>query len=88
MQKPKRFSNIKHHYDVFYVGYGEGCYAKNYRREFVGSTWAVSPEKACSNVRYRLRDDKYPHGGYSYDVMGDSAGMGSVSFSFEAVRTD
>ena len=76
----------KKHYNVYYVGKGDGCYAENYKRIYIGDTWAESSKKACSNVRYRLRDKNNPNGGYSTDIMGDSQGMGYVEFSFEAIE--
>ena len=88
MEKPKGFKSNKKHYAVYYVGHGDGCYAKDYCNVFLGETWAVSPEKACSNVRYRMRDDKYPHGGYGYDSIGDRCEEGSVFFEFEARLID
>ena len=84
MEKPKGFDNSKKHYAVYYVGTGHGVYAHDYMRKFVGETWATSPEKACNNVRYRQRDGKNPHGGYSYDVLGDYAEEGTVDFYYEA----
>ena len=46
---------IKRKYKVFLVGRGEGCYAKDFYRGLLGETWAVSPAKAISNIKYRLR---------------------------------
>ena len=75
-------------YNVYRIGEGSGCYAKNYCREFVGQTRAVSASQACNNVRYRNRNRKNPHGGYAESVFGDSLGMGEVVFSYEAVEVD
>lgn len=88
MNKPNGFSSGKHHFDVYYVGKGEGCYAKEYCREYIGSTYATSAAQACSNVRYRNRTKEQPNGGYSHEILGDSMDMGFVIFSYEAVQTD
>lgn len=71
---------IKRKYKVFLVGHGEGCYAKDFYRGLVGETWAVSPAKAISNIKYRLRQqgDRLP------DDLGDSQDMGYVHFELEA----
>ena len=77
---------MKRHYEVYYIGKGTGCYAEKYKKIFLGETWAVSPEKACSNVRYRNRDKKHPNGGYSCDILGDCLDDGEVLFTYEAVE--
>lgn len=77
---------MKKHYEVYYVGRGFGCYAKDYQKTYLGDTWAVSPEKACNNVRYRYRDKNHPNGGYSYDILGDCLDEGEVLFTYEAVE--
>ena len=71
---------IKHKYNVYLVGRGHGCYAAEVRRTFMGETWAVSPAKAISNIKYRLRQqgDRLP------DDLGDSQDMGYVHFELEA----
>ena len=58
-----------------------GCYASEYYRETLGETWAVSAEKAISNIRYRLRQK----GELLPDDLGDSEGMGFVHYTLEAV---
>lgn len=68
-------------YKVYLVGQGHGCYASEYWREDLGETWAVSPEKAISNIRYRLRQK----GELLPDDLGDSEGMGFVHYELEAV---
>ena len=73
--------NQKRRYDVFLVGHGTGCYAKEYYRERLGGTWAVSEEKAISNIRYRLRQS----GELLPDDLGDAEGMGFVHYDLEAV---
>lgn len=71
----------KQKYKVYLIGTGHGCYAEEYYRENLGSTWAVSPEKAISNIRYRLRQT----GELLPDDLGDSEGLGFVHYSLEAV---
>ena len=71
----------KRKYEVYLVGHGTGCYASEYYREALGETWAVSPEKAISNIRYRLRQK----GELLPDDLGDSEGMGFVHYTLEAV---
>ena len=68
-------------YRVYLVGHGHGCYAEEYCREDLGSTWAVSPAKAISNIKYRLRQA----GELLPDDLGDSEGLGFVHYSMEAV---
>lgn len=65
---------------VYLVGHGSGCYAKEYRREFMGQTLAVSAGKAISNIMYRLRQ----RGEYLPDDLEDSMGMGYVHYELEA----
>lgn len=75
----------KRQYNVFLVGRGSGCYAENYRREFIGTTMAVSAKQACNNVRFReMKDKKNPNGGYSMWVLGDYADEGDVIYTYEA----
>ena len=71
----------KSKYHVYLVGHGTGCYASEYYRESLGETWAVSPSKAVSNIRYRLRQA----GELLPDDLGDSEGMGFVHYELEAV---
>jgi len=71
----------KRKFTVYLVGHGSGCYAKEYRRELIGSTWATSAAKAVSNIKYRLRQK----GEYLPDDLGDSEGMGFVHYELEAV---
>lgn len=71
----------KSKYHVYLVGHGHGCYASEYYRESLGETWAVSPSKAVSNIRYRLRQA----GELLPDDLGDSEGMGFVHYELEAV---
>ena len=68
-------------YRVYLVAHGHGCYAENYYREDLGSTWAVSPERAISNIRYRYRQA----GVILPCHLGDSEGLGFVHYSLEAV---
>lgn len=71
----------KQKYKVYLVGTGHGCYTEDYYREDLGSTWAVSPEKAISNIKYRLRQARE----LLPDDLGDSEGLGFVHYSLEAV---
>lgn len=71
----------KRKYEVYLVGHGHGCYAKEYRREFMGETWATSAAKAISNIRYRMR----LNGEYMPDDLGDAYDMGYVHYELEAV---
>ena len=69
-------------YNVYRVGTGYGCYARNYRRDFIGSTWAVSDKRACSQVRYRETQK------YNFNLLEplyDSHDMGYVTFHLEAL---
>ena len=87
MKKPKDFDKRQKQrkkYAVYYVGTGEGCYAKEYKKIYLGDTWAVSKEEAESNVRFRYRDEKHPNGGYSYDILGDRLDEGTVFFEYKA----
>lgn len=73
MKKPRQ------KYDVYLVGTGYGCYATNYRKVFLGSTFAVSEAQACNNVRHRC-------GGYSaseFDI-GDYLEEGYVEYNYKA----
>lgn len=79
MTKPKQ------KYHVYRVGIGEGCYARNYRRDFVGFTWAVSEKQARSLVRYRvLHNEKFD----LIAPMYDSRDEGMVNFHLEAVPAE
>jgi len=71
----------KHKYEVYLIGRGTGCYAEEYYKEPLGETWAVSPEKAIANIKYRLRQK----GELLPDDLGDSEGMGYVHYELEAV---
>lgn len=75
-------------YDVYLVGHGVGCYAENYCREYVGSTYAVSPKQACSRVRYQNRTREKPHGGYATQSIGDYADEGTVIYTYEAILAE
>lgn len=74
-------ANEKHKFTVYLVGRGTGCYASEYRRELMGSTWATSAAKAVSNIKYRMRKN----GERLPDDLGDSEGMGFVHYELEAV---
>lgn len=71
----------KQKYHVYRVGIGWGCYAVNYKKDFIGQTYAVSPAQACSQVRYRLMKD----GQYLENYQGDSMDLGGVQFRLQAV---
>lgn len=88
MEKKVKEKKPKKHYAVYYVGKGEGVYAKDYQRTYLGDTWAVSKAQAENQVRYRFRDEKRPNGGYSVDYLGDCLDEGSVIFTYEAVEIE
>lgn len=70
----------KRHYEVYLVGHGSGCYAKNYNKFLMGETWAISKNQAVNNIRYRIHRD----GQELPDGIGDSEGMGCVVYVLEA----
>ena len=76
----------KRRYEVYLVGTGYGVYAKDYCREFCGTTWAVSEKQAINNVRYQQRTNDNPYGGPSEWAMGDILDEGYVDFRYEAVQ--
>ena len=79
MRQPKR------EYEVYLVGTGTGVYAKEYCREYMGTTWAVSANQAINYVRYRNRNKNNPYGGpVSWD-QGDILGEGTVHYTYEAI---
>lgn len=91
LKKPKNWDKIKlpkymrlKHYNVFYEGHGIGCYAENYQDTFLGDIWALSEADACNKMRYSLKDEEHPNGGYSRDVLGDICGEGMVEFEYKA----
>ena len=73
---------IKHKYNVYLVGLGNGCYAHEYYKEFMGETWAVSDKQAANNIHYRLRwaGQRLP------DTQVDSQGLGRVVYVLKAER--
>lgn len=74
--------NNNHKYHVYRVGTGYGCFAKDYRRDFLGTTWAVSEKQACNRIRYRVLHQNH------FDVvstMYDSDDQGYVKWHLEAV---
>lgn len=71
-------------WNVYIVGKGEGVYRKDYCREFVGQTWAVSEAQACSNVRFQMRTKDHPYGGPSEWTISDYASEGMVDLHYEA----
>ena len=72
------------HYDVYYEGHGNGVYAENYEKIYLGDVWAVSEAQACNIIRYSLRDEKHPNGGYATDILGDIYDEGTVFFEYKA----
>lgn len=71
----------KRKYYVYRVGEGTGCYARNYKVDYIGSAWAVSPQQACNFVRFRVLKEE------NWDVtlpLYDSGDMGSVKFHLAA----
>ena len=81
--KLPKYMRVKH-YDVYYEGHGFGCYAENYQKTYLGDIWAVSEADACNKMRYSLRDEEHPNGGYSYDILGDYLDEGAVEFEYKA----
>lgn len=89
MKKIENWNKIKppkelKHYDVYYEGHGNGCYAENYKKVYLGDVWEVSPAQACNRARYRMRDEEHPNGGYSTDILGDIYDEGMVLFEYKA----
>lgn len=74
----------KRHYEVYLVGHGHGCYAKNYCKYFMGDTWAVSKKQAVNNIRYRIHKEGQELPG----ELGDAEGMGYVEYVLEAEETN
>jgi len=68
------------HYNVYLVGTGYGCYAKDYKKILMGETWAPSQKKAISQVKWRLRNEDIPTG------LEDREGMGYVVYTWKAER--
>jgi hypothetical protein len=63
---------IKKHYMVYLIEtFNNTTYDETIceHKTEIGDTWAVSPSKAISNVRYRHRTPQKPNGGYSCSVM-------------------
>ena len=71
MKKPKK------HYEVYWVQAGHGCYGSS--KKYVGDTWAVSPAKACSNIRFRV-------GGSSGYFIYDCLDEGYAYCHYEAIE--
>lgn len=76
----------KRKYEVFLIGTGYGCYARDYCKEFCGTTWAVSEKQAVNNVRYQLRTKDHPYGGPCAWDLGDRLDEGYVDFHYEAIE--
>lgn len=74
--------SAKRQYNVYLVGHGLGCYED--RKVFAGTTWAVSPKKAASNVRFRCRDQHNPNGGCAEWVQGDILEEGFIRYEWVA----
>lgn len=60
----------KRKYAVYLLGKGNGCYAHQYCKEFMGETWATSKKKAVNNVHYRIRQNGEELPPTQYDSMG------------------
>ena len=71
----------KHKYEVWLIGTGSGCFARDYRKVFLGSTWATTPKKAEANIKYRLRTS----GETLPDDVFDRYGEGSIRYELKAV---
>lgn len=75
----------KKKYYVYRIGEGWGCYARNYKSDYIDSTWAISEKQACNNIRYKYKKDM------SWDLeepYGDAMDMGGVTFRLKAVLAD
>lgn len=72
----------KRKFNVYLVGLGEGCYAKELHKEFIGETWAISDKQAINNIHHRLRQT----GETLPDIQVDSMGMGYVTYVLRAEK--
>lgn len=62
-------------YNVYIISYGWGCYkCIDGRKEFVGSTMAVSPKQAINNVRYR-NEGKNTNSWFHDDYLEEGSGV-------------
>ena len=78
-------TQVKRKFHVYRVGEGTGCYARNYKVDFIGSTWAVSSKQACNLVRYRVLKKE------NWDVtlpLYDFGDLGSVEFHLTAYEAE
>lgn len=73
----------KHKYEVYLVGRGSGCYAKEQKSKKVllGETWAVSKAKAVANIHYRM----HQNGEELPEDYGDDF-EGCITWTMEAER--
>lgn len=60
----------KRKYAVYLLGKGNGCYARQYCKEFMGETWASSKSKAVNNIHYRIRQNGEELPPTQFDSMG------------------
>ena len=67
----------KQKYKVYLVGHGSGCFARDYCKELIGETYAVSPKQAVNNISYR-------EGLVKEETVEDSLGMGTLIYRLEA----
>lgn len=75
-------STPKKKYYVYRIGIGWGCYTRNYKSDYIATTWAVSEKQACNYVRYKYKKE---HKCDLEEPYGDAMGMGGVKFSLKAV---
>jgi hypothetical protein len=65
-----KMAATKKKYRVYLLGKGNGCYAHEYSKDFMGETWAVSKKQATSNIHYRIRKNHEELPQPLYDSMG------------------
>lgn len=74
----------KQKYYVYRIGIGWGCYARNYKTDLVGTTYAVSEKQAINNIRFKAKKE----GMDLEEPYGDAMDMGGVEFRLKAVLAD
>lgn len=67
----------KQKYKVYLVGHGSGCFARDYCKDLIGETLAVSPKQAVNNISFR-------EGLVKEETVEDSMGLGTLIYRLEA----